>query len=76
MKYRRIKRHISPHIKALSDAQKIVFAPLTFQAVNAMLKFGILKFIEENPSTVEEIMKNLLLVNYVYFLDIFDIIIW
>lgn len=56
MKYRRIKRHVSPHIKALADAQKIAFAPLTFQAVNAMLKFGILKFIDENPSTIKEIM--------------------
>lgn len=58
MKYRRIKRHISPRIKALSDAQKIAFAPLTFQAVNTMLKFGILKFIDENPSTINEIMEH------------------
>lgn len=58
MKYRRIKRHISPQVKALADAQKIAFAPLTFQAVNAMLKFGILNFLEENPSTVSEIMGN------------------
>ena len=46
MKYRRIKRHVSPRIKALADAQKIAFAPLTFQAVNTMLKFGILEFID------------------------------
>ena len=58
MKYRRLKRHISPQVKALADAQKIAFAPLTFQAVNSMLKFGILKFLEENPSTVSEIMEN------------------
>lgn len=58
MKYRRVKRHISPQVKALADAQRIAFAPLTFQAVNAMLKFGIIKFLEENPSTVEEIMEN------------------
>ena len=58
MKYRRIKRHVSPRIKALADAQKIAFAPLTFQAVNTMLKFGILEFIDENPSTVEEIMEH------------------
>ena len=58
MKYRRIKKHISPQVKALADAQKIAFAPLTFQAVNAMLKFGILKFLEENPSTVNEIIEN------------------
>ncbi len=58
MKYRRVKRHISPRIKALADAQKIAFAPLTFQAVSAMLKFGILEFLEENPSTVEEIIEH------------------
>ena len=39
MKYRRIKRHISPQVKALSEAQKIAFAPLTFQAVGAILRF-------------------------------------
>ena len=55
MKYRRIKRHISPQVKALSEAQKIAFAPLTFQAVRAMLNFGILDFLDENPSTVEQI---------------------
>ena len=58
MKYRRIKRHVSPHIKALADAQKIAFAPLTFQAVATMLKFGILEFLDENPSTVEQVIEN------------------
>lgn len=58
MKYRRIKKHISPQVKALSDAQKIAFAPLTFQAVAAMMKFEILEFLEDNPSTVDEIMEN------------------
>ena len=58
MRYRREKKHISPQIKALADAQKIAFAPLTFQAVSAMLKFGILEFLEENPSTVEEIIEH------------------
>lgn len=58
MKYRRTKKHTSPHIKALSDAQKIAFAPLTFQAVGTMLKLGILEFIDENPSTIEQIVQN------------------
>lgn len=58
MKYRRIKRHVSPHIKALAEAQKIAFAPLTFQAVATMLKLGILEFLDENPSTIEQIMTN------------------
>ena len=58
MKYRRIKRHVSPQVKALADAQRIAFAPLTFQAVAAMLKFGILEFLDENPSTVQQIIEN------------------
>ena len=58
MRYRRVKRHISPQVNALADAQKIAFAPMTFQAVNAMLKFGILEFLEENPSTVDEIIEH------------------
>lgn len=58
MRYRRVKRHISPQVKALADAQKIAFAPMTFQTVNAMLKFGILEFLEENPSTVDEIIEH------------------
>ena len=58
MKYRRIKRHISPQVKALADAQKIAFAPLTFQAAASMLELGILDFLDENPSTVEQIIEN------------------
>ena len=58
MKYRRIKRHISPQVKALSEAQKIAFAPLTFQAVAALIKFGILEFLDENPSTIEQIIEH------------------
>ncbi len=58
MKYRRIKRHVSPQVRALAEAQKIAFAPLTFQAVGAMLKFGILEFLDENPSTVEQVIEN------------------
>ena len=66
MKYRRIKRHISPQVKALSEAQKIAFAPLTFQAVGAMLNFGILDFLDENPSTVEQIIENCNISKYYY----------
>lgn len=57
MKYRRLRKHVSPRIKALADAQKIAFAPLTFQAVSAALEFGILKFIDGKFVTVDEIME-------------------
>ena len=57
MKYRRLRKNVSPRIKALADAQKIAFAPLTFQAVAAALDFGILKFIDGKFVTVEEVIK-------------------
>ena len=46
MKYRRIKRNVSPQVKALADAQKIAFAPFTFQAVASMLELGILNYLQ------------------------------
>lgn len=58
MKYRRIKRNISPQVKALADAQKIAFAPLTFQAASSMIDLGILDLLENNPSEIDEICKN------------------
>lgn len=64
MKYRRTKTHVSPQVKALTDAQKIAFAPLTFQAVSAMIKFGILEFLEENPSTLQEITEHCKISDY------------
>lgn len=57
MKYRRLRKNVSPRIKALADAQKIAFAPLTFQAVAAALDFGILKFIDGKFVTVEEVIE-------------------
>ena len=39
-------------ISALTDAQKIAFAPLTFQAVNAMLELGLLKQIDSRPECI------------------------
>lgn len=58
MKYRRIKRNVSPQVKALADAQKIAFAPFTFQAVASMLELGILNYLQNNPSTVEKIIEH------------------
>lgn len=58
MKYRRIKRNVSPQVKALADAQKIAFAPFTFQAVASMLELGILNYLQNNPSTDEKIIEH------------------
>ena len=43
-------------IIALSEAQKLVFAPLTFQAVATMLDIGLLKLLDNNSLTSEEII--------------------
>ena len=56
--YRRSRKKTPSTISAKFDAQKIAFAPLTFQAVHTMLNLGILKFLDEinpTPATVQEI---------------------
>ncbi|MCR5261967.1 MAG: hypothetical protein K6C94_09045 [Candidatus Gastranaerophilales bacterium] len=44
-------------INDLTEAQKFIFAPLAFQAVSAMLEFGIFDFLDKNPASKEEIMR-------------------
>ncbi len=56
------KRH--SRIEALSEAQKLVFAPLSFQALGAMLDLGILKFLDKNSVTEQDIIKELNLDEY------------
>ena len=48
--------HKKEVIMSLEKAQKIVFSPLTFQAIGAMLDFGILKSIDVSAKTKEELM--------------------
>lgn len=62
-KYRR-KERTSSTITALKDAQKIIFAPLTFQAIGTMLETGILQSLDKTPKTIQEIMQNLTLTEY------------
>lgn len=57
-------REGSSKIEALSNAQKIAFAPFTFQTTVAMLDLGILEFISKAPATIAEITKKLSLSNY------------
>lgn len=52
-------------VEALTEAQKFVFAPLAFQAVSAMLDFGIIQYLDKNPATEEDIIKDLDLNEYV-----------
>lgn len=55
-KYRRSNKKKCSRVEALNNAQKIVFAPFTFQTVAAMLDLGILKHISECPSDIDEII--------------------
>lgn len=56
--------HKKDVINALTEAQKIAFAPLSFQAVSAMLDLGILKEIDKSPKTSEELIEMLNLSEY------------
>ena len=44
-------------VEALTEAQKIAFAPFTFQALAAMIDFKILETLSKAPKTKEEIKK-------------------
>ena len=57
-KYIRKKKNISSAFNALTEAQKIAFAPFTFQVVAAMLEFGIFKSLNKQPKTKEQISKD------------------
>ena len=57
--------HKKEVIKSLETAQKITFSPLTFQAINAMLEFGILKCIDTEPISKDELMEQLNLEEYI-----------
>ncbi len=56
--------HRQKIIEALTEAQKIAFSPLSFQAINSMLETGILKEIDKAPLTHKELRQRLNLSNY------------
>lgn len=64
--YRRNRKNKMPMIEAKSEAQKLAFAPLSFQATIAMRDLKILKTLEDNKEglTVEEIKNKLNLTEY------------
>ncbi len=55
---RRRKRNTPPRmVRALAAAQQIAFGPLAFQAVRAMLKCGMLEYLEQNqPATRNDLV--------------------
>ena len=56
--------HKNKLINALTEAQKIAFAPFTFHAVGAMLELGILKEIDNDISSALDLEKKLGLSEY------------
>lgn len=58
IKYRRNHKKKLSKVEALSNAQKLAFAPFTFQAVGSMIDFGILEFLDKNPADIEGIIAN------------------
>lgn len=59
------RKHKSTIIEDLSNIQKLIFAPLAFQAINSMIELGILEYLDKTPSTTDEIMKALNLDEYI-----------
>lgn len=56
--------HKKEIISALTEAQKLAFAPLTFHAIASMLDLGILKAIDEAPQTIDSLKEKLELSEY------------
>ena len=63
MKYERKNRKHNT-VKTLTEAQKIAFAPLTFQTVSAMLKFGILEILANKECSINELVEMTKLSDY------------
>ena len=64
---KKFKRKNNNHsiITALTEAQKLVFAPMAFQALAAMIDLGILEFVDKSPVTEVEIIEKLNLDEYI-----------
>ena len=56
-KYTRKKKNTSETVSALTEAQKIAFAPFTFQIVVALLEFGLLQSLNECPKTRQQLAE-------------------
>ncbi|GBF22676.1 methyltransferase type 12 [Candidatus Gastranaerophilus sp. (ex Termes propinquus)] len=63
-RFNRAKKTGASKIEALNNAQKIAFAPFTFQIVATMLELGILEFLSKKAGTLDEVEEKLKLSNY------------
>lgn len=69
--YRRQRKNKLSKVEVLTQAQKLAFAPLTFQVVAAMLDFNILQTLADSPLTREQIMQKCSLSKYTVY-TLFD----
>ena len=58
LRYRRERKRGSSSVEALTKAQEIAFAPFTFQATGVLLELGILKYIDETPASIVDIVRD------------------
>ncbi len=59
---RKNKKHST--VETLTQAQRIAFAPLTFQAIGSMLDFGILELLDKESLSLSKITEKLNLSEY------------
>ena len=69
--YRRERKNKTSKVDVLTEAQKLAFAPLTFQALAALIDFNILQKISDTPMTREQVMAVCNLPKYTVF-TLFD----
>ena len=56
IKYTRKKKNTQSAVAVLTEAQKIAFAPFTFQVVASMLDFGIIQALSKASMSKKQIM--------------------
>ena len=64
IKYRRKNNKKSSMVDALTEAQKIAFAPFTFQIVSCMLEFNILQTLEKQSLTKLQLQEKCNITQY------------
>lgn len=69
--YRRERKNKASKVEVLTEAQKIAFAPMTFQTLAALIDFNILQAVSETPMTREQVMEKCNLPKYTVF-TLFD----
>ena len=62
--YRRSNKKKYSKVEALNNAQKLAFAPFTFQAVASMLDLGIFKLLYQSSSSIDEIIRECVISKY------------